>query len=233
MADIIKEKETKVVHESDHHKDTTARTLGVIGTIGTGLLAAGALSKGGFGWFNGNGCGRNVDDQGYGCGCGTSAFNAYSKECQDILDLTNAMWGLKVNTMTQAKEAREVDVAEKFSLWKSQVDADFGLYKSTRDGFDVLNNRFNREMFEQYKYTRDSFDKANERIAKLETDVAVNASIRPYQDKLIMCKMQELYDSAINYVDRKTCKMLTGVVTLPTEPQVTGLVSYCCGNRNV
>lgn len=28
-----------------------------------------------------------------------------------------------------------------FGIYKSQVDADFGLYKSTRDSFDITNAR--------------------------------------------------------------------------------------------
>lgn len=31
--------------------------------------------------------------------------------------------------------------AEMFGIYKSQVDADFGLYKSTRDSFDITNAR--------------------------------------------------------------------------------------------
>ena len=50
-----------------------------------------------------------------------------------------------------------------FGLYKSQVDADFGLYKSTRDGFDITNAR----------------------ISDLETKIAVLTATRPYQDALI------------------------------------------------
>ena len=31
--------------------------------------------------------------------------------------------------------------------------------------------------------------------------------------------------------DRKTCKMLEGIVTLPLEPTVTGAISQTCCNR--
>lgn len=41
--------------------------------------------------------------------------------------------------------------SELFSAWKSQIDADFGLYKSTRDGFDVLSAKQNQDAFNLYK----------------------------------------------------------------------------------
>lgn len=44
-----------------------------------------------------------------------------------------------------------------FGLYKSQIDADFGLYKNQRDQFDVLADR----------------------IGKLETAAAVNAAVEP------------------------------------------------------
>ena len=57
------------------------------------------------------------------------------------------MWGLKVGTMQSAYDARNVDVAEKFALYNSQVNADFGLCKNNRDALDVVNNRLNSELF--------------------------------------------------------------------------------------
>lgn len=45
-----------------------------------------------------------------------------------------------------------------FSAWKSQIDADFGLYKSTRDGFDVLSAKQNQDAFNLYKSQRDSME---------------------------------------------------------------------------
>lgn len=45
-----------------------------------------------------------------------------------------------------------------FGLYKSQIDADFGPYKSQRDGFDVTNAR----------------------VSELEKEVAVLRATRPY-----------------------------------------------------
>lgn len=54
-----------------------------------------------------------------------------------------------------------------FSVWKSQIDADFGLYKSTRDGFDVLSAKQNADAFNLYKSQRDAY-------------VAINAQYHDY-----------------------------------------------------
>ena len=165
-----------------------------------------------------------------GC-CAPTAFEAYKHECEDVLALTSALYNQRINSLQEATAARNVDVNEKFQLYKSQIDADFGLYVSTRNNIDNVNNRINNELFSLYKYTRDKDDETNARLAKLESAVAVNTAIRPYQDKLIQCEIDKAYTSGINYVDRKTCKMLEGIVTLPLEPTVTGAVSQTCCNR--
>lgn len=56
-----------------------------------------------------------------------------------------------------------------FSVWKSQIDADFGLYKSTRDGFDVLSAKQNADAFNLYKSQRDA-----------DVYVAINAQYHDY-----------------------------------------------------
>lgn len=43
-------------------------------------------------------------------------------------------------------------------------------------------------------------------------------------------KMEKMFTAGINYTDRKTCNVIYGVVTLPNEPTVTGLVGRnACG----
>lgn len=160
-----------------------------------------------------------------------SAFQAWERSCDNALNLTNAMWGLKVAGMQADAAHREVDVAEKFSLYKGQVDADFGLYKSTRDGFDVINAEMNKNNFSLYKSQRDADDVLAQRISNLEQQVAVNTAIRPYQDKLIQCEIDKAFTAGINYTDRKTCKAIYGEVMLPNTPVVSGYagVNQCCG----
>ncbi|MBO7266921.1 MAG: hypothetical protein J6V12_04075 [Bacteroidaceae bacterium] len=218
-------------------------TLGIIGTAlgaaalwrnGGSLLNGGGNCSGGGGSISG-GTPANVNINSFGGSGGghhaPTAFEAYEHECEDVLALTNAFYGQRINSLQEARAARDTDVAEKFSLYKSQVDADFGLYVNNRDNIDRVNNRINNELFSLYKYTRDKDDETNARLSKLESAVAVNAAVRPYQDKLIQCEIDKAFGASINYTDRKTCKMLEGIVTLPLEPTVTGAISQTCCNR--
>ena len=167
-------------------------------------------------------------------GIGTSgcfaptAFEAYQHECEDVLALTSALYNQRINSLQEATAARNVDVNEKFQLYKSQIDADFGLYINNRNNIDSVNNRINNELFSLYKYTRDKDDETNARLCKLEKEAAVNTAIRPYQDELIMSKIGQAFEKTINYVDRLDCRNLKGVNTLPLTPTVTGVTSYCC-----
>ena len=205
--------------------DTGARALGIVGTVAGGL----ALLRGARGLWGGNyGMPENVNiNANMGASAGghvaPTAFEAYQHECDDVLALTNEIWGLKVNTQNQMYQHRDTDINEKFQLWKSQVDADFGLYKSTRDSFDALTAKHNADVFALYKGNRDSFDVLAGRIADLEKKVAVNEAVRPYQDKLIQCEISDAFKTSINYTDRKTCRAIYGVVGLPSTPTVTVL----------
>ena len=124
-----------------------------------------------------------------------------------------------------------MDVREKFGLYKSQVDADFGLYVNNRDNIDRVNNRLNAELFDLYKYTRDKDDETRKELCDLKAQVAINSAVRPYQDKLLQNEIATAFSNAINYIDRKTCKMITGTVVVPSTPTITGFGSYCCGSQ--
>lgn len=238
--EIIKE---KVYESGDKHKEYASK--GLAGTalgLGIGGLALALLNGNGRGLFGGFGGGvalpENVnintsDSAGGSSVAAPTAFQAWEKGCNEALALTNTIWGLKVNTQEQMYAHRETDIAEKFSLYKSQIDADFGLYKTSRDLYDVMNDKLNVASFENYKFSRDSYDAVMARISQLEKDVAVNSAIRPYQDKLLQGEIATAYNSAINYTDRRCCKMIEGVVTLPSTPTVTGYPSYCCCSNNV
>jgi hypothetical protein len=89
----------------------------------------------------------------------------------------------------------------------------------------------NTDYFNLYKYTRDADDDIRKELSDLKAELAVTKAIRPYQDKLIQCEMEKMFTAGINYTDRKTCNVIYGVVTLPNEPTVTGLVgrnAYGC-----
>lgn len=85
-----------------------------------------------------------------------------------------------------------------------QIDADFGLYKSQRDGFDVTNAR----------------------VSELEKEVAVLRATRPYQDALIQAAITRVAEQADFNLFRRTCRMITGEVVLPNTPTVTGYPAY-------
>lgn len=210
-------------------KDPTARALGVVSTVlgGVSLAALWNRNSGGIGNLLGgsvasSGVPTNVNiNGGLGGGCvAPTTFETYAHECEDVLALTNTLWAQKVDTMKGFYDYRNVDVAEKF-----------GLYKDNRDNIDGVNNRINNELFSLYKYTRDKDDAINERISALEKEVAVNSGIRPYQDRLIQCEIDKAFNASINYTDRKTCKMITGVTVIPSTPTITGYGSYCCGQQ--
>ena len=89
---------------------------------------------------------------------------------------------------------------------------------NNRDNIDAVNNRLNSELFGLYKYTRDKDDETRKELCDLKAQVAISNAVRPYQDKLIQCEIEKAFTAGINYVDRKTCKMVEGVVVVPTEP---------------
>ena len=217
METFLKEKE--VVYDEGHRggnvrgRADAGLALGIVGTV---LGGAALLGRGGIGSILGGG-GTVAVNTG---GCGCNAFSAYSKECDDVIALTNTIYGLKIGTLQAAQAARDVDVAEKF-----------GLYKDNRDNLDAVNARINNELFSLYKYTRDKDDETNAKINEIASAVAVNTAVRPYQDKLIQCKIDEVYTSLINYVDRKTCRMISGRLVLPSTPTITGYSADCqCEN---
>ena len=210
METFLKEKE--VVYDEGHRggnvrgRADAGLALGIVGTV---LGGAALLGRGGIGSILGGG-GGNAPVVVNNGGC--SALSAYSKECEDVLALTNTIYGLKIGTLEDAKAAREIDVNEKF-----------GLYVNTRDNIDSVNNRINNELFSLYKYTRDKDDETNAKLSELASAVAVSAAIRPYQDKLIQCEIDKVY----NYVDRKTCRMISGRLVLPSTPTITGYSADC------
>ena len=221
MEPIIKEKE--VIYDDNHRGGGNVRgradaglALGIVGTV---LGGAALLGRGGLSGLLGGGSSVTNNYSGGGCVAPT-AYEVGAKECADILAVTKGYYDLAISGLKSATAAREIDVAEKF-----------GLYKDNRDNIDAVNNRINAELFSLYKYTRDKDDETKDKIATLESQVAVNTAVRPYQDKLIMCEIGEKFSWLKNYVDARLCKVPTGVVVLPTDNPVTGIASYCCNRQ--
>ena len=112
-------------------------------------------------------------------------------------------------------------------IWGSEL---FGVYIDGRNRTDALIEKNNTDHFNLYKYTCDADDDIRKELSDLKAELAVTKAIRPYQDKLIQCEMEKMFTAGINYTDRKTCNVIYGVVTLPNEPTVTGLVGRnACG----
>lgn len=215
MEPIIKE--TQVIKEHDgwdgntRNKTNWALGLSIFGAAAGGLALA---RQGGIGSLL-NGGGAPPQTVVYP---GPTSYPSamFEKECNDILNVTKGMYDLYIAGANQAAAAREIDVAEKF-----------GLYVNNRDSIDKLSDRTNAEFFSLYKYTRDKDDETNAKIAALESQVAVNTAVRPYQDKLIQCEIEKVYTALVNYVDRKTCRLIPGRLVLPSTPTVTGYSADC------
>lgn len=208
--------EKKVYEEGKKHDEYASK--GVAGTgLGLGIAgtALGLLAlNSGKGIFGNAGVPDNVNINTYG-GLSTgnatpTALEVMEKECADEVKLLTDMFGLKLDTSNKLYAMRETDVAEKFSMWKGFVEtmnaenrrsmeAEFGLYKSQRDSYDVLNEKYAQKFNE------------------LDKEVAILKAIRPYQDRLLM-----------DYTDKKCCRKIDGQLVLPSTPTVTGYGSYGC-----
>ena len=129
-------------------KANAGLTLGIIGTaLGAWALFGNRRSSGLLGLAgSGSGMGgSNININGLETGLGTangitspSAFQAWEKSCEDALALQGAIYTQALNYQNNRFADRQTLNSELFSLWKGQIDADFGLYKSTRDSFDVM-----------------------------------------------------------------------------------------------
>ena len=215
MEPIIKETQVIRDHDGGWDRNTSSRSKWALGLSIFGAAAGGlALAKqGGISSIVGTGAPSNTVVY---TGPTTCPAAAFEKECNDILNVTKGMYDLYIAGQQSAAKAREIDVAEKF-----------GLYVNNRDSIDRLSDRANAEFFSLYKYTRDKDDETNAKIYDLAQQVAINTAVRPYQDKLIQCKIDEVYTSLINYVDRKTCRLIPGRLVLPSTPTVTGYSADC------
>ena len=175
--------------------------MGIIATALSGLLT---LNKPG-GLSNIFGMG------GTGCGCeGVPQGCLYNerKETQDYIELTKQFY--------EGQLTDQKDINDKFfSLYKMNVDNSFGLYKNNVD-----------TSFALYKGQRDSKDELIAKINEVDKKVDMMSAIRPYQDALINAKIDNVAMVADFNLARRTCRMITGELVLPSTPTVTGFASY-------
>ena len=210
--------EKKIYEEGKKHDEYASK--GIAGTgLGLGIagtaLGLGAWLFGGnrsvFGSLGGSNMPENVNinANGYGANANANqptALQVMEKECADEVKLLTDMFGLKLDTANKFYAMREADVAEKFGLYKSQVDA-----------INAENRRAIDAEFGLYKAGRDQYDATNAKMAALETKIAVMEALAPYKEKILLQAM-----------DLKTAYDIKGQLVLPSTPTVTGYGSYCC-----
>lgn len=85
-----------------------------------------------------------------------------------------------------------------FGIYKSQVDADFSLYKGYRDANDAIIAKHNADTFALFQQTNNSTQNLQNQIDELKKQIAVSEAVRPYQDKLI-------YDAIALEKERREC----------------------------
>ena len=190
--------------------------LGIAGTA-LGLLA---LSRnGGFNLFGGNNSvpeNVNINTVSAGANGIPSTFQVWEKECSDILATQKSTYDLALLTQNQRFADRQTLNTELFGIYKSQIDADFGLYKSSRDGFDVLSAKQNADAFSLYKSQRDADDALAARISALETKQAVNDAVDPWRAKVLDMKINGVASNAaaaVNLEAERRCCADNKIVT--------------------
>ena len=186
-------------HYASNAKANAGLTTGIIGTSLAGLLAL----KGGL--FNGilGGPAPHSDS-------GVPHGERYNerKEQEDYVALTKQFY--------EGVIASQANVNQKFfDLYKFNVDTSWGLYKNHVD-----------DSFALYKGQRDTKDDLIAKINEVDKKVDMMAAIRPYQDALINCKIDNVALVSDFNLAKRTCRMIQGELVLPSTPTVTGYASY-------
>lgn len=226
--------------------------LGIAGTA-LGLLA---LSRnGGFNLFgNTSNVPENVNINTVGGGAhgfgAPSTFQVWEKTCEDALASQKALYDFALLSQNQRFSDRQTLDKELFGVYKSQIDADFGLYKSSRDSFDVLAAKQNTDAFALYKSQRDADDALAARISALETKQAVNDAIDPWRAKVLDMKISGVAANAqasvaleaerrccadnkiVNYVNSNFYPISVADVTTGTTVTVRETYNPLCGCCN-
>ena len=197
----------EVMENTCHHdkfaskaKANAGLTTGIIGTSLAGLLALGVLGKG-TGILGGGGAPSCP---------GVPHGELYNerKEQADFVELTKQYYESQIATNEKIDK-------NFFDLYKFNVDNSFALYKGQVDNSFAL-----------YKGQRDQADAIMAKIADVEKKVDVMQAVRPYQDALINAKIDNVALVGDFNLARRTCRMITGEVVLPSTPTVTGYASY-------
>lgn len=206
------------------HKEYASK--GVAGTgLGLGIAgtALGLLANGGLGLFgNARPCGN------WGAGS-PMAFDAWNRAVDAEIADQKALYDYALLDSSARFNDRQQINSEMFGIYKSQIDADFGLYKNQRDQYDVLANR----------------------IGQLETAAAVNAAVDPWRSKVLQMQIDNVAsmvnleaerrccadNSIVNYVNSTFYPKMFADVTTGTETTAASIYNPiprcgCCNQGN-
>lgn len=143
------------------------------------------------------------NDNSCGCQVPTGCLYNERKETADYIELTKQYYEGQMAT------SKQID-SQFFNLYKMNVDNSFALYKGQRDNKDELLAKIN----------------------EVDKKVDMMAAVRPYQDALINSKIDNVALVGDFNLARRTCRMITGELVLPSTPTVTGYASYNPCNFN-
>ena len=153
----------------------------------------------------GGGCGCQQQND---CGCGGG--NANTKYVMDAEELY------------LERQASADKLAATNRYYQGVIDFN----KSLTDSFFAAYERDVKNSFDLYKLSRDQKDELSQKIDAVDKKVDVMAAIRPYQDALINAKIDQNALIADFNLSRRTCRMISGELVLPSTPTVTGYASY-------
>lgn len=180
--DVIEKKE--IVHE-DHNKEYASKGLAGsalgLGIAGTALGLLAIHNRGLFGFGGGNGVAAGVV-AGEALN-GPSAFQAWKHTCEAQLANQKSLYEFAILSGNTRFNDRQTINSEMFGLYKSQIDADFNLYKNQRDQFDILASR----------------------ISALETKAAVQDAVDPWRSKVINMEISRVADMVGLEAERRCC----------------------------
>ena len=186
MAEVMEGKQY-----ASNAKANAGLTTGIIGTSLAGLLTLGAMN-GGKGLLGGLLGGYCPDPQ-----VPTGDLYNERKETADYIELTKQFYEGQIATQKQIDK-------NFFDVYKMNVDTSWGLYKNHVD-----------DSFALYKGQRDQKDELIAKIDAVDKKVDIMAAIRPYQDALINCKIENVAQVADFNLARRTCRMIQGELVLP------------------
>lgn len=162
-------------------------------------MALGALGKGG-------GILGNI----FGGGCGCPQQNA------------NKPYVIDEEELYLERQAS----ANKLEATKQYYEGVVDFNKTLTESFFAAYERDVKNSFDLYKLSRDQKDELVQRIEAVDKKVDIMAAVRPYQDALINAKIDTNAMVADFNLARRTCRMITGELVLPSTPTVTGYASY-------